>query len=455
MMKYKAFILMATGLWFVLSLLSCEKYLEAKSNKLLAVPQQLDDLRSLMDDYLRLNQAAAYAGEVASDDYFITDANMAGVTRESDRRLYSWQPDFVFDPGSNSWQHLYRHVYYGNTVLEQLAHIPKTSGNAEDWNNIAGMAHFHKGIGLLHAAFIWSPAYDAASPSVLGVPIRAGVDFNEATTRPSVAESYFQAIADLKKAAALLPVTQIHVMRPTKVAAYAMLSRAFIAMNAYREAGMYADSALMLNSKLLDYNTLSTSAAAPFPQYGGETIFYWSMTATTALNQARTYIVDELYNQYAAQDLRRAIFFRTNANGTRSFKGNYTGSTSIFAGVAVDEMYLNRAEAYARQGLIDAALSDLNTLLKARWNKNTAYISFKSDNGQAVIEQILIERRKELLMRGLRWVDLKRLNLSGSNITITRSFNQEQWQLKPRDPRYAMAIPEGIVSLTGISQNPR
>ena len=70
-MKYKVLILIATGFWLVLSLASCEKYLEAKSNKLLAVPQTLDDLRSLMDDYLRLNQAAAYAGEVASDDYFI------------------------------------------------------------------------------------------------------------------------------------------------------------------------------------------------------------------------------------------------------------------------------------------------------------------------------------------------------------------------------------------------
>ena len=454
-MKYKVLILIATGFWLVLSLASCEKYLEAKSNKLLAVPQTLDDLRSLMDDYLRLNQAAAYAGEVASDDYFITDANLAGVTRESDRRLYSWQPDYVFDPGSNSWQHLYRNVYYGNTVLEQIVKIPKTATNGAEWDNIAGMAYFHRGIGVLHAAFIWSPAYDAASPSVYGVPIRTGVDFNEVTIRPSVGESYFQAIADLKKAATLLPVTQIHVMRPSKIAAYAMLSRAFIAMNAFHEAGLYADSALKLNNKLLDFNTLSTSSTAPFTQFGGETIFYWSMTATTALNQARTYVVDELYNQYATQDLRRSIFFRTNTNGTRSFKGNYTGSASIFAGVAVDEMYLNRAEAYGRQGMLDEAVADLNALLKTRWNKNTIYPVFQSTNKQVVIDKILIERRKELLMRGLRWVDLKRLNQLGAEITISRLGNQGQPVLKANDLRYAMAIPEGIIGLSGISQNPR
>ncbi|RZK38355.1 MAG: RagB/SusD family nutrient uptake outer membrane protein, partial [Hymenobacter sp.] len=113
------------------------------------------------------------------------------------------------------------------------------------------------------------------------------------------------------------------------------------------------------------------------------------------------------------------------------------------------------AEAYGRQGMLDEAVADLNALLKTRWNKNTIYPVFQSTNKQVVIDKILIERRKELLMRGLRWVDLKRLNQLGADITVSRLGNQSQPLLKANDLRYAMAIPEGIISLTGISQNPR
>ena len=65
------------------------------------------------------------------------------------------------------------------------------------------------------------------------------------------------------------------------------------------------------------------------------------------------------------------------------------------------------------------------------------------------------ERRKELLFRGLRWADLKRYNRDGAHITLTRTVANKVYTLPPNDPRYAIAIPEDIIKMTDMPQNPR
>jgi hypothetical protein len=70
-------------------------------------------------------------------------------------------------------------------------------------------------------------------------------------------------------------------------------------------------------------------------------------------------------------------------------------------------MYLVEAEALARAGKETEARDVLYLLAKDR---NPAYV--KSTNaGQALIDEILIQRRIELWGEGRNWTDLKRLNL--------------------------------------------
>ena len=118
-------------------------------------------------------------------------------------------------------------------------------------------------------------------------------------------------------------------------------------------------------------------------------------------------------------------------------------------------MYLNRAESYARTGKVANGLKDLNSLLLNRWNKNKTYVPLTAMNTEEAISLILRERRKELLMRGLRWLDLKRLNKMGANITLERELGNNRFTLLPNDNRYALAIPEYVIQLSGIPQNPR
>ena len=76
-------------------------------------------------------------------------------------------------------------------------------------------------------------------------------------------------------------------------------------------------------------------------------------------------------------------------------------------------------------------------------------------DAESALQVVLDERRKELVMRGLRWMDLKRLNAQGANIVVSRGFNGQTVSLLPNDPRYALPIPEDIIQLSGIPQNER
>ena len=58
-------------------------------------------------------------------------------------------------------------------------------------------------------------------------------------------------------------------------------------------------------------------------------------------------------------------------------------------------------------------------------------------------------------MRGLRFMDIKRLNVVGAEIIMKRLINGEEIILPPNDLRYALAIPEDVIALSRIVQNPR
>ena len=66
---------------------------------------------------------------------------------------------------------------------------------------------------------------------------------------------------------------------------------------------------------------------------------------------------------------------------------------------------------------------------------------------------ILQHRRKELLMRGLRWMDIKRLNKEDADIILQRMVDNQVYSLPPNDKRYALPIPADIILHAGIEQN--
>lgn len=202
----------------------------------------------------------------------------------------------------------------------------------------------------------------------------------------------------------------------------------------------------------MDFNTLNPSSNFPIAQQNAEVLFDSRAVAPSIATQARALINPELYNMYSANDLRKTIYFRASG-ASFIFKGYYAGGPSVFNGIATDELLLNRAECLARANQSNAALADLNGLLFNRYKKGT-FVPYQDLNQAALLRLIKAERRKELAFRTLRWGDIKRWNLEGDGIVLNRTVNSELTLLPPNSLRYALPIPDDVVKITGIAQNP-
>ncbi len=275
-------------------------------------------------------------------------------------------------------------------------------------------------------------------------------------------QSYDQVIADLKLAIALLPIVAPNSYRPNNAAASALLSRIYLSMGEYSLALEEATNSLAINNKLINYNSLTlnpTSSTVPFPKIlpsnlNPEVLFNSGMIVSF-INAATTTVNPEIVNSYAVNDLRKSAFLYDRGGGIITFKGRYSSSTVSFSGLAVDEVLLTRAECYARLNKPSEALADLNLLLANRFKTGTfqPYVQSGIPN---VLNLILSERRKELLFRGTRWMDLKRLNLDPERaVTLTRVLNGITYTLLPNSKRYVLPIPDDEILISGIEQNIR
>jgi len=448
------------SLIFTLSLVAllsgCKKYLDKKSNDALVVPSTLADLQGLLDDGFIMNHVTPSLPESSADDYFLPE-NVAVSMPTGFRDIYTWElKQYNYQ---NDWSENYLPVYNANLCLEKIAKISKTPANEQQWDNVKGAALFFRAYSFLNLAWEYSKAYDPDSSSVdPGIVLRLGSDFNVPSKRSTVGETYQQIITDAKESLKYLPVHVLEPMRPSLAAAFGLLSRVYVSMKMYDSALKYSDAFLSIKNELMDFNgdadITELSGAAPFRKFNKETIFYTEMNGSVFLHTYSNCFIDTvLYSLYDSNDLRRKAYFESN-NGYDKFKGSYSGNRNIlFTGIATDEIYLTKAECMIRMDKVAEGLDVLNQLMLKRWNAAATFIPLTANTKKEALYLVLMERRKELMMRGLRWMDIKRLNKEGFNIIPEREFGGTVYKLAPNDNRYALPIPSDIINLTGMKQN--
>jgi len=453
-MKKKIFLLIILCLVF----LSCQKeYLEKKSDKSLLIPTTLIDFQNLLDN-LDIFNISPSLPVVASDDFYGTDARVNAYLGAYQKNSYIWASDIDEGVEMGDWNTPYRQVFYSNVVLDGLQKIDVNATIQVEWNKIKGSALFHRAFAFYNLSQMYAKPYNANTASQdLGIPIRLEADVNQKSKRGTLQQTYEQIISDLKEAESLLPGTSAFQSRPNKMAVQALLARVYLNMEDYPNSLLYADTCLSLNSTLIDYNTLSKTSTIPFPvapnNHNIEMIFYARMTTYTFGAANNTTIDDALYQSFLANDLRKAIYF--SGSDPSWFKGRYTGNIGrLFGGIARDEIFLIKAESQARQGKTKDAMDDLNALLKTRWSNTAPYNVLTAIDAEDALKQILVERRKELVFRGLRWGDLRRLNKdSRFEKIITRVLNGQTYTLLPNSNRYTFPIPMQEILVSGIEQN--
>jgi hypothetical protein len=430
---------------------TCKKYLDAKPDQSIATPSTIADLEGILNSYATINARYPSAAEVSSDDFYLIGTDWSGLL-DAQRSYYSWQK---YAANVGDYSSPYTGIAYANVLLESLPKI--NDGDDARKNVVRGNALFVRASYHYALAQLFAKPYNAASAATdLGIALRFTSDISVKSTRSTVAETYHSILEDMGRAISLLPAAPDLKYRASKPAAYGMLARIYLSMSDYKNAGLYADSALSLYNKLIDYNTLSATATIPFKQFNDEVIYDARGYAPQALAAAKARIDTLLYASYAANDLRKTILFKSNTNGSKAFKGNYTGlsNATLFTGVATNELYFIKAEAAVRNGDIAKSLSALNAVMVTRWKKGT-YVAYTTTDPVLLLNAVLQERRKDLLFRSLRWTDLRRLNMDPAYMkTLQRNLNGTVYKLSPNSSGYVFQIDQSAVNIGGLVQNP-
>jgi starch-binding outer membrane protein, SusD/RagB family len=451
------------GLILVLLLLlqtGCTKFLDEKPEQSDIIPSTLEELQKLLNNDAMNVYSPAGLAELLADNYYVTTAawttqnNSPNLLNKAEAAHYIWQSDAT--PLLRTWRDTYINpIYYSNVVLDQLPIIGRKPGQEQKYDEIEGSALFYRAFYFFQLAQLYCKPYSTQNANELGIVLRTTSIVSTPSSRATVQETYDKIIADLEVAANQLPETTLFPTRPSKIAAHAALARVYLSMRDYVKAGQYADMALQKKNTLMNFNT----TGSPFPLFNPEVIFHCSSPNGVFLVRARARTDTTLFNSYHTSDLRRTAFYAngTGANaGTKNFRGSYEGFSNerIFDGLATDELYLIRAECHARAGNLGPATDDLNALMINRW-ASASFTPFAPADANQALSMILAERRKELIFRGIRWSDIRRLNLENANIVLRRIINGTTYELQPNELKGIVLIPWEEVQRTGIEQNPR
>ncbi|RZM10936.1 MAG: RagB/SusD family nutrient uptake outer membrane protein, partial [Pedobacter sp.] len=435
-----------------------EQFLAEKPRTSLLVPTTLSDFQRLLDN-TELNISGTL-GDISADDYYLlNEASWNAVFSGTERNAHIWKAN-IYEGETNisDWNGPFQQILYANIVLQGLEKLPLDAANELEFNRIKGWAHFIRGHALYNLAQCFAPPFNKSTAEVdLGLPIRLEADVTQKVPRSSVAKTYSQILADLQAAEQLLPNRQpgLDRNRPYKIAAKAMLARVYLNMGNYGQALLQAEQSLGIYSRLIDFATLSATATSPIIQNNEETIFYClpsnvgSGIIGTNRRVPNTIVDSVLYSTYHDNDLRKTILFtKSLVHGKPVFKGSYTGNISTFSGLATDELYLIRAECEIRIGSVDKGLKVLDELLMKRWK--SGYSPLVVTDRETALKLVLLERRKELPFRGLRWSDLRRLNVEGLDIHLERKVGNAVFSLLPNSPKYVLPIPPDEMAMGNL-----
>ncbi|QEC43683.1 RagB/SusD family nutrient uptake outer membrane protein [Pseudobacter ginsenosidimutans] len=437
---------------FTILFTSCEKYLDAKSDARLSIPSTIEDLQGILDNYSMMNRSSDLLNNM-TDEYYLRRTDWEAEW-QLNKDSYVWDPQTNYYSDENDWDKLYQRIFYANTVLDNLE---KATGSQEKLNQIKGAALCFRAIYYYQLLHLYAPPYlSVTGENKSGVVIKLTSDFNQPIIRSSVQDSYDQMFKDLEAAVKLLPDRAAYKTRPSKAAAYSYLAKGYLDLHNFEKVKEFANAALLLYDTVVDYNQVAP-AFNPFERFFPETVFY--LYTVNALNSYDwiAMVDSTLYKSYEDDDLRKLLYFQdAQGNGTVAFEGAYTGNPNqLFNGIATDELFLLRAEANARLNNISDAMADLNFLLSRRYAAGS-FVPLVANTKEEAINMILLERRKELLNRGVRWTDLRRLNQeSPYAATIRRVLDGDVFSLQPNDPRYALLIPAKVIQLSNLNQNPR
>lgn len=441
-------------LFLTLILWSCEGFLDPKPDQSLLVPTTLEDMQALLDNNVVMNSHVNLSS-ISSGEFWTTNEGYAGTASLTVKAAYIWSEDLYPDGNTQDWNVPYQMVFYSNVVLEALDNF--TDERSTRYEQIKGSALFFRAFAYYQLLQQFAPPFrqNGGNETLLGIVLRSDPDVNLPSRRASLSESYAQVIADLTEAREVLPDFVEFKTRPSKAAANSLLARVYLLTFEYEKAAEASEQALTQYTDRLDLNRINVNAARPFTRFNEETIFYSQVLSVPFFSSNLTFVDSLLMKSYEVGDLRIPAYFDSRSGGRFSMTGHHSSSVQLFGGMSVGENQLIAAEAHARLGNVERALIHLNSLKRNRI-ATARFAAVTAKDAEQVLNLVLEERRKELIGRGLRWSDLRRLNQENERaVTLVRKIEESEYNLLPNSPAYVFPIPQQEIIRSGITQNVR
>ena len=457
-------------LYIITSLLvlsGCTKFLDIKPKDKF-IPITVADYENMLNSGTIVNYGDYY-WDLLSDDAFLPEGEPGNLFTKQQlwgRKIYTFNPS-PYDQNANDylWSEGYKRIFYFNTIINNI--MDATEGTEANKKSIRAEAFLGRAMEHLQLVNVYAQHYDAATAATEpGVPIALIADINAKFTRNTVKEVYDQIISDANAAIADLPEKhKLTKFRACKAGGYALLARTYLFMGDYVNAQKYADLEISLQGELTDMNNYKITIPGPFPNVPGAPLGWTDIP--DAQNNPETIVArhflrpfglgmdvcasPELSALFTNDDKRWTLYYADGWPPAPPFNYMSRYQVKLFLRgdyynnyLSVPEMYLTRAECYARANNLGKALDDVN---KLRANRITpaAYKVFTpadfNNDGEKVLRFVLEERRRELAFTGMRVIDLKRLNKEARfQKVIKHTAEGTEYELQPGSNNYVRQL---------------
>ena len=495
-MKMKQYIILGI-LVFLLG--SCDSFLKEYSQDL-AYAETVTDLEEVLIGNGYLNRSTGFSWVHMMDDDLEEAVVSSNYTNYENFFIWASYPcmrnNTVYK--DETWVTMYKNISAINVVLSKLKDI---SDLPEEVERLQGECHFLRGFYYFFLVNTYAKPYVKESASTdLGVPLKTTEYIEDIYfKRNTVAETYSLIKTDLETAARLLKGKKHQrVFQADYNAVQALLSRVYLYLGEYEAALQAADSVLLGDYTLLDYNEFPQVVATPADQYGinditpvsvldpsfTETIFtqgtgafagnkqYLGIANGSKLSQVNWYKASkelvQIFDKEAVggTDLRPMFFMYVQQKDPsnkhyiqKQTTASETTASSEFL-LRLPEILLNKAEALA---MLDRGEEAMAVLEELRVKRVVAaeYKPLDVRNGEKLVELIRDERRRELCGEGQRWFDLRRYAVhpkypftkeiihdhyfydsSIRQVTYVGSYKLDKYET---EPAYVIPIPQHVI----------